>query len=461
MDVSAVIILAAGKSRRMKTGKSKLLHPLLGQPLIKYPLALAQKLKPQKIVLVVNRESPDLRAALSGEKVEFALQLEPRGTADAVTSALPQLKGLKGSVLILYGDDPLLTLPTLKKLVRIHTQTRARLSLLTAEYPEPPAFGRIVRDGQGRVVAIVEEADATPAQKAIKEVNAGVYCVELDFLKAALAKVRTQNRQKEYYLTDMVGLAVGRNLAVSHFKTPDYSETLGVNSRSELARASSVLQHRIAETWMAKGVTIEYSCQVFIGPEVTIGPDTELEAGARLIGKTRIGKNCRIQAGARIEDSVIEDHVEVRQNSVIERSVVKAGASIGPMAHLRPGSVVGKKARIGNFVELKKARLGEHSYASHLTYLGDAVIGKEVNIGAGVITCNYDGVRKYQTTIGDGVFVGSDSQFVAPVRIGKGAYIGSGSTITEDVPKDALAIARGRQVVKPGWAKAWRRKNNK
>ncbi len=248
---------------------------------------------------------------------------------------------------------------------------------------------------------------------------------------------------------------------VAHYQAPDWQETLGINSRKELAQATFILQMRINQQWMEKGVSIEAPQQVVIGPEVKIGQDTVIEAGARLLGNTRIGKNCWIQAGVRIIDSVIEDEVEIRQGSVIEESRIKSGATIGPMAHLRPGSVVGKRARIGNFVELKKAIVGDETKASHLTYLGDAVVGRNVNIGCGTITCNYDGERKHQTIIEDEVFVGSDTQFIAPVRVGKGAYIGSGSTITEDVPAHSLALARSRQVVKPGWTKAQKKKSSK
>ncbi len=452
MTISAVIILAAGKSKRMKTNRSKLLHELLGRPMIFYPLSLSQKLKPKKIVLVVNRESNDLRASLSGEKVEFAIQKEPRGTADAVKSALPFLKGLRGSALILYGDDPLLTLPTISRLLRIHQKTRSSLSLLTALYLEPPAFGRIIRDGRERIRAIVEEADATADQRQIKEVNAGVYCVEIGFLRRALAEIGTDNRQKEFYLTDLVEKAFRRNLLISTYTTPDFSETLGVNSRLELVRAQNVLQKKINQQWMADGVTIENPSQVFISPEVKIGLDTVIETGARLLGNTRIGKNCWIQAGARIVDSALGDEVVVRQNSVIEQSRIKSGANIGPMARVRPGSVVGEKVRIGNFVELKKTSIGAKSAASHLTYLGDAVIGRNVNIGAGTITCNYDGVNKNPTHIEKGVFIGSGTEIIAPLRVGEDAYVAAGSTITDDVPAGSLAIARARQVVKKGWA---------
>ena len=460
MTVSAVIILAAGKSKRMKTGKSKVLHPLLGRPMILYGVELAQKLKPQKIIVVVGKNSAELREAVEvcrqeclrhglGHKVEFAVQREPRGTGDAARAALPRLKGMKGTALIFYADTPLLQARTLKKVIRLCEQTRARLALLTAIFPEPPAFGRIIRDGRCQVRGIIEDADCTLKQKAVKEVNAGVYCADIEFLKSALLQIRNRNRQKEYYLTDLVKLSVDRGLPVVAATAQDFREALGVNSRSELAQAASILQEKINSAWMTNGVSLEDPCSIIIEPEVRIGRDTLIEAGARLSGRTRVGKNCRVQAGARIIDSTLADNVEVRQGSVIEESRIGSGTSIGPMAHLRPGSKVGRNVRIGNFVELKKARVGDYTMAAHLTYLGDAIIGRRVNIGCGVISCNFDGVKKNTTIIEDDAFIGSDSQLVAPVRVGKGAYIGSGSTITEDVPPGYLAISRGRQVTKP------------
>jgi len=282
--------------------------------------------------------------------------------------------------------------------------------------------------------------------------------VSIDFLKKALVEIKPDNRQKEYYLTDLVKIAVGKNLPVIAGATRDWKEALGINSRAELSMAAAILQDRINQSWMARGVTMEDPERTLIEAEVKLGPDTVIEPGVRLVGKTRIGRNCWVQAGSRIVDSVVEDNVEVRQGSVIEQSKVGSGTSIGPMAHLRPGSMVGKNVRIGNFVELKKTVIGDRSMAAHLTYLGDAVIGKDVNIGCGVITCNFDGFRKNRTIIEDNAFVGSDTQLVAPVRVGKGAYIGSGSTITEDVPPGSLAIARANQVIKEKWLKNRKKK---
>ena len=460
MAIEATIILAGGQSKRMKTKTSKVLHPLLGKPMIFYPLKWAEELGSRQIIIVVGKNGGEIKKVLQEKKVEFALQPAPRGTADAVACALSQIKNFSGSVLILYGDAPLFRLQTLKKLVSVHNKSRADLTILTTVMPDPSGYGRILRAGK-QVVGIVEDKDASPEQKAICEVNAGVYCVRAEFLKAGLKKIQPDNQQKEYYLTDLVKIAVEEGRKVAHYQAPDWQETLGINSRKELAQATFILQMRINQQWMEKGVSIEAPQQVVIGPEVKIGQDTVIEAGARLLGNTRIGKNCWIQAGVRIIDSVIEDEVEIRQGSVIEESRIKSGATIGPMAHLRPGSVVGKRARIGNFVELKKAIVGDETKASHLTYLGDAVVGRNVNIGCGTITCNYDGERKHQTIIEDEVFVGSDTQFIAPVRVGKGAYIGSGSTITEDVPAHSLALARSRQVVKPGWTKAQKKKSSK
>lgn len=453
MALSAIIILAAGKSRRMKTKTSKVLHCLLGKPMLFYGLELAEKLKPKKVVVVVGPNSQDIRDALQRKKVAFATQKQPRGTADAVRAALPELKGHKGEALIFYADNPLFSFKTLKSLVRARQKSNLKLAFLTAQFPKPPAFGRILRDSQGRVLAIKEQADCTEDQKKIKEVNAGVYCVDIDFLKTALAEIKSDNRQKEYYLTDIVQIAVNKKLPLSTSTTQDWRETLGINSRAELVQAESMLKARINAGWMARGVTIEDPERTIISPDAKIGQDTIIESGARVLGKSRIGKNCRVQAQSRVLDSVIEDNVEIRQGSVIEDSRVKAGATVGPMAHLRPGSVAGKNVRIGNFVELKKAELGDRSMAAHLTYLGDAVIGKDVNIGCGVITCNYDGKNKNRTYIEDNAFIGSDTQLIAPVRVGKRAYIGSGSTITENVPPDSLAIARATQVIKPQWLK--------
>ena len=452
MALSAVIILAAGKSRRMKTGKSKVLHALLGKPMIFYGLELAEKLEPAKTIVVIGPNSKDIRDSLTQKKISFAVQKKPLGTADAVAAALPLLRGLKGDALIYYADNPLFSLSTMKALVRLRQRDKAPLALLSAEFSEnPPAFGRILRDKQGKVLAIIEEADCTEEQKKIKELNAGAYCLSIDFLKKALQEIKPDNRQKEYYLTDLVKIAAKKRLPVVASVTHDWKEALGINSRAELSKAAAILKDRINQSWMAKGVTIEDPERTLIESEVKVGQDTIIESEARLLGKTRIGKNCWVQAGARIVDSVIEDNVEVRQGSVIEQSKVGSGTSIGPMAHLRPESVVGKNVRIGNFVELKKTVINDRSMAAHLTYLGDAVIGKAVNIGCGVITCNYDGFRKNQTVIEDNAFIGSDTQLVAPVRVGKGAYIGSGSTITEDVPPGSLAIARATQVIKEKW----------
>jgi len=506
MTVDAVIILAAGKSKRMKTGISKVLHPLMGRPMIVYGIELASKLRPRKIIVVVGPESRDVRKVCRqeclhpsqeclhpsqeclhpsqeclhpsqeclhpsqeclhpsqeclhpfharrlknrGPRMEFAVQKKPLGTADAVRAGLPRLKGLQGSALIYYADNPLFRVETIKSLIRAKDKSRAKLALLTAIYPEPAAFGRIIRDRQGRIRAIIEDKDCTKAQKSIKEMNPGVYLADIGFLKAALSKIKPDNRQKELYLTDMVKVAVKNGLDVATATAPDWRETFGINSRADLAQAANIMREQINGKWMAAGVTIEDPAAVLIEPGVSIGRDTVIESGARLLGRTRIGKDCRIQAHSRIVDSMLADNVEIRQGSVIEGSKIGRGTNIGPMAHVRPESVVGRNVRIGNFVELKKAVVGDETIAAHLSYLGDAIIGRRVNVGCGVITCNYDGARKNVTIIGDDAFIGSDTQLVAPVRIGKGAYIGSGSTITADVPARRLAIARARQVVRP------------
>jgi bifunctional UDP-N-acetylglucosamine pyrophosphorylase / glucosamine-1-phosphate N-acetyltransferase len=453
MAIAALMILAAGKSKRMKTTKSKVLHPLMGKPLIAYPLELAQKLKTEKTIVIINPEGQDIKTALKDSGVEFAIQKVPKGTGDAVKAGLPRLKDLTGDVLILYGDDPLLSFETLDNLVKTHKAAKAKLTILTALFPKPPAFGRIIRAVDGRALEIVEDADCDHEQKKIREVNAGVYCVDVAFLKSALSELKSDNKQGEFYLTDIVKLAVNKNIRVESSQALDWQETFGINTRSELATAMRIMRKKINQRWMSEGVTIEDPVQVIIEPDVTIGQDTVIESGARLCGKTSIGKNCVIEAFSRISDSTIENNVTVRQGTMIEETTIKSGTIIGPMARTRPGSLLGKDVRIGNFVELKKTVIGDRTKASHLTYLGDAVVGKDCNIACGTITCNYDGEKKHQTVIEDNVFVGSDSQLVAPVRVKKGAYIASGSTITDEVPAGALALGRSRQVNKPGWNK--------
>jgi bifunctional UDP-N-acetylglucosamine pyrophosphorylase/glucosamine-1-phosphate N-acetyltransferase len=382
--------------------------------------------------------------------VGIALQEPQLGTGHALLQAEPFLNGGQGSVLLLSGDVPLLRTETVSALLNRHARSGAAATVLTAEFERPDGYGRIVR-ADGAISAIVEHKDATPEERSIREINSGIYVFDLPPLFAALKQIGSTNAQGEYYLPDLVRIYRARGLTVETLLLEDPREILGVNSRKELAEVAAILRDRKNEELMAAGVTIIDPATTWVQSDVAVGPDTVLHPGVYLEGQTRIGSGCVIQSGVRIVDSTIGDTVVINNFCVIRQSVVEAGAQIGPFAQIRPDSHVGEGAHIGNFVELKKTRLGKGSKANHLAYLGDATIGERVNVGAGTITCNYDGVSKHPTVIDDGAFIGSDSQLIAPVRVGKGAYVAAGSSITADVPEDSLAIARSRQVNKPGW----------
>ncbi len=453
MKSLAAVILAAGESKRMRSRTVKVLHQLLGRSLIDYPVELARSAGADPVVVVLGIQAEEVKKHLREEPVRFAVQKKQLGTGHAVLSARSALKGFNGDVLILYGDVPLLKKDTIRKLIRSHRRKKARLSLLVTHMPDPKGYGRIIRDHSGHLVHIIEEADCAREQRGIKEVNPGIYCADCGWLFQALPRIKSDNRKVEFYLTDLPALSVKSGSEVNTVAVQDFRETLGINTRAHLHRAQVFLGERINARHLESGVTMEDPAHTYIETGVRIGPDTYLEPGVRLTGRTRIGSDCWIQAQARISHSIIEKGVEIRAGSVIEESLVRTGATVGPMAHLRPGSVVGRGAHIGNYVELKKAVVGDGTKAAHLTYLGDARIGRNVNIGCGTITCNYDGEKKWKTVIGDDVFVGSDTQLIAPVRVGRGAYLGSGSTISKDVPPHSLALTRAPQVHKPGWVK--------
>lgn len=448
-----VVVLAAGKGTRMKSARPKVLHPLAGRPIIEHVLRTIDGLRAVSTVLVVGHGGDQVRAALGHRPdVEFVVQSPQLGTGHALLQAEPVLAGKSGTVLLLYADVPLLEAGTLERLLEHHHQTRAAATVLTAELDDPYGYGRIVRDADGRISRIVEERDASGAERAIREINSGIYAFDLAPLFAALHGLASDNAQGEYYLTDMVSIYRRQGQKVETLCLASAAELRGVNSRVDLAELTQVVRSRKNRQVMFDGVTLEDPAATYIDADVTVGADTVIGPGVILEGATSIGERCRIHAGVRLTNATIGDGVTVLDRSIIVDSRVAAGAQIGPFAHLRPGSDVAEDARVGNFVELKKTRLGRGSKANHLAYLGDATIGEHVNIGAGTITCNYDGEKKHPTVIDDGVFIGSDSQLIAPVRIGKGAYVAAGSSITEDVPADALAIARGRQENKPGWA---------
>jgi bifunctional UDP-N-acetylglucosamine pyrophosphorylase / glucosamine-1-phosphate N-acetyltransferase len=448
-----VVVLAAGKGTRMKSAVPKVLHQAAGLPLLEHVLRAAATLEPASVVLVLGHQADLVREAL-GKRLglRFALQQPQIGTGHALLQAEQALAGADGTLVLLSGDVPLLRPPTLRALVARHEASGAAATVLTARVPAPDGYGRIVRDESGHIVRIAEHKDASAAERVIDEINSGVYAFDLAPLFDALRGIGSANAQGEYYLPDLVTIYRARGMVVDTLTLEDPREIVGVNSRKELAEVAAILRGAKNDELMAAGVTIVDPASTFIDPDVRIGADTTIRPGVYLEGRTSIGSGCEIHSGVRIVDSTIEDGVVINNFCVIVESVVRKGARLGPFAHIRPQSDVGESAHVGNFVELKKTSMGRGSKANHLSYLGDATIGEKVNVGAGTITCNYDGTAKHPTVIEDGAFIGSDSQLVAPVRVGRGAYVAAGSSITEDVPEDALAIARGKQVNKEGWA---------
>jgi len=446
-----VLLLAAGQGTRLKSKTIKLLHPVAGQPMVTWVARAARALRPSRTVAVVGFQGDRVQAALEGLCDAFAVQAEQRGTGHAVTQAAGALRGARGPLLIVNGDLPNLEPSTLRALVALQRRSKAVLALVTTDVDDPTGYGRIVRDAKGRVIRIVEHKDATPAQRSIREINCGIYCADPSVLMATLKQLRPNNAQGEYYLTDAVHALIARGEAVVALKHADPYEALGVNTRAELAEAGAILYARKAAELQEAGVTLLDPSRTWIDPRAKIGRDTVLYPDVILEGNCAIGEDCIIRSGSRLANMVLGRGVEVKDHCVLQDSRIGDAAQLGPFAHLRPGSVLEANARVGNFVELKKTRLGKGSKAPHLAYLGDAEIGPGCNIGAGTITCNYDGVNKHQTTLGPGVFVGSDSQLVAPVTLGEGAYVAAGTTVTEDVPPGALALSRVRQLNMEGW----------
>jgi len=448
-----VLVLAAGQGTRMKSALPKVLHPVGGRPLLGHVLRAVQALGPREIgvVLGVGREqikeslAASLPAGRQGwKKVHYLVQEKPKGSGHAVLMARPWLRTKRGSLLIVYGDTPLLTASTLQRLAEHHAVSGNAATFLAMDVSDPFGYGRMILDSLGYLDRIVEEKDATPEERAITLVNSGVACWDIQMLLAVLPRLKADNAKHEYYLTDAAALLrnLGGRVGVVRARNPD--ETHGINTRVDLARAEAIFQQRIRERWMREGVTIVDPASTFIDAEAVLSSDTRLWPGTIIQGASKIGANC-----------------EIGPYTVIEQAEVKDGARVGPFARLRPGTVLEAGARVGNFVEIKKSMIGQGSKVNHLTYIGDAEIGKDVNIGAGTITCNYDGFTKSKTHIEDGVFIGSNANLVAPVRVGRGAIIAAGSTITEDVKADALALGRSRQMAKEGWAKEFRRQRKK
>jgi bifunctional UDP-N-acetylglucosamine pyrophosphorylase/glucosamine-1-phosphate N-acetyltransferase len=436
----------------MKSALVKIMHPLAGCPMIDWPVAAALAAGATRAVLVVGHQGEKVQDYFSEQaNLAFATQAEQLGTGHAVACAMPSLRGFSGTVLILCGDVPLVTAATLNAMLAQHASSQATITVLATHLPQPFGYGRIVKNRAGLVQKIVEEKDASVDERLLTEINSGIYCVEANFLAGAIAELKNDNAQQEYYLTDIIKAAVDRDLLCQSFSVADPAEVMGINDRVQLAAAEEVLRGRINRELMLAGVTIVDPRATYLDRGVRVGSDTVIHPNVQIAGDTEIGSNCVIESSAIIRGCRIGDNVTIKAGSVLEDAVVHDHATVGPMAHLRPGTVLMAHVKIGNFVETKKAVMGEGAKASHLTYLGDAEIGRDVNIGCGTITCNYDGVNKHRTVIGDGVFVGSDVQLVAPVTIGSNSLIAAGTTVTQDVPPDSLAIARTPQVNKVGW----------
>jgi UDP-N-acetylglucosamine diphosphorylase/glucosamine-1-phosphate N-acetyltransferase len=449
-----IIILAAGLGTRMKSSLIKILHRAGGRPIIDYVLDLANAITDRKPVMVIGHQREAVQQQC-GDRARYAIQDQQLGTGHAVLQAANTLESEIDSaarVLILSGDVPLTRQETLERLFAEHDRHGNAVTLLSMRPADPAMYGRVIRDDSGAVTKIVEVKDASPDEKRIDEVNAGIYVFNAADLFRSLRSLSTHNAQGEYYLTDAIEILRKEGKRVGAVIAADPVEALGVNSRADLAAVEAELTARHISKLMASGVTFRNPSVVLIDTTVDIAPDTIVYPFVTLEGATRIGRDCVIESGVHLKNVVLRDGVHVRTGSVAEGAIVDSGASVGPYAHLRPGTVLGKKVKIGNFVETKKAVFAEGAKASHLSYIGDAEIGANVNIGAGTITCNYDGVNKHKTVLEEGVFIGSDTQLVAPVTVGKGAYVGAGSTITKDVPPDALALTRVAQKNIEGWA---------
>jgi bifunctional UDP-N-acetylglucosamine pyrophosphorylase / glucosamine-1-phosphate N-acetyltransferase len=456
----ATVILAAGQGTRMKSDLPKVLHRVAGKAMLAHVVETAVALQAAPVIPVVGHGAEQVRVALPGQDLHFVLQAEQLGTGHALLCAEQALNSFSGDLLLLCGDVPLLQKKTLRALIDHHRQQAACVTILTAEMDNPTGYGRIIR-GAGGVDRIVEEKDATDSEREVREINTGIYLFRAPQVFTLLRVVDNQNAQGEYYLTDVVAAARQAGELVEALLIDHVEEAMGINDQVQLAEAGRVMRKRINEAHQHAGVSLIDPAATYIDADVTIGAGTLVHPGVHLRGRTRIGSGCEIEPGAVVTDCTIGDNVHIKPGSVLSESTVGNDCAIGPMAHLRPGTVLAGSNKIGNFVETKKAVIGEKSKASHLTYISDASLGKNVNVGCGTITCNYDGLNKHQTTIEDDVFVGSDVQFVAPVTIGRGSLIGAGSTITMDVPADALAISRVEQKNIAGWAEKNRQKQKK
>ncbi len=454
----SVILLAAGQGTRMKSELPKVLHPVGGKALFLHALGTARRLDPKITAVVVGHGAEAVRRACTDSQVNWVIQNQQLGTGHAVLCAEPVFKDFSGDVLILSGDVPLIREQTLRGLIERHRSRSAALTLLTAQLEMPKGYGRILRDSGGAITGIVEEKDTTKSQRTIHEVNAGVYVASAPFLFAALKTVKNENQQGEYYLPDIVTIGLTEKQTIETLKVDNSREMMGINSREELAVMEKNLRDSINQKWMLSGVTLEDPDTTYIEAGVTIGKDTVIGPNTHLKGKTVVGERCQIDGSAYLTDMEIGDEVQLKFSVVMTGSRIDHGAIVGPFAHLRPGTHLGRNVHIGNFVEAKAAHVGEGTKANHLTYLGDVTIGRDTNIGAGTITCNYDGFHKYQTKIGDRVQVGSDTTLVAPVSLGDDVYVATASTVRHDVPAGALVFNQREEQLREGWTELKREK---
>jgi len=449
-----VVILAAGLGTRMKSRKVKVLHRAGGKTLLGHVVDTALEIAPaERIFVVVGHQAEEVRASVAVPGIRFIEQKEQLGTGHALLAGREQLAPLNGYLVIVYGDGPLLRAATLRRLIETKESSGAAGVLLSAIMQDPTGYGRVIREPGNRVAAVVEQKAASPAQLAIREANMGIYCYQADLFWKHVDQIRPDNPAREYYLTDMVEILKRAGHGVEAMLIDDASECLGINNRLELAEVDRLLRERKRREVMLGGVTIEQPETVTIDCGVSIGMDTVIGPFVQILGASSVGENCRIGASTIIQDSTVADDAEIGPFTIVAHSQLERAVVVGPFARLRPGNMVEAGAHIGNFVELKKTRLGAGAKASHLSYLGDSEIGARTNIGAGTITCNYDGHLKHPTRIGEGSFIGSNSTLVAPLEIGCGAYVAAGSVVTDPVPPDALAVGRARQAVKEGWAK--------
>jgi bifunctional UDP-N-acetylglucosamine pyrophosphorylase / glucosamine-1-phosphate N-acetyltransferase len=469
MDTTSfgIAIMAAGKGTRLKSKRAKVLHEIGGRPLLMHVIAAAETVAPpDRIYCIIGHHADNVRTVAVSTGVHFVMQAEQKGTGHAL-QVLKKHFSFTGQkvpqhLLVLSGDVPLIRPETLQQMCSFHLEQHAAMTILTAVPPNPTGYGRVLRKSPGdpEVLAIVEQKDLAPDQLATPEINSGIYCFETESLFANLSRLSDQNASGEFYLTDIAGLLAAEGKRVIAIKADHIDEVLGANTIAEMMHLDAAMRLATARKLMAAGVTIFRPETTVIDSMVEVGADTTIEPYVQLLGNTRIGQDCRIRSYSVIQNSTIGDGVLVRNGCILDSATVGRCAVLGPYSHLRPRSDIGEDAHVGNFVETKNIRLGRGSKANHLNYLGDADIGAGVNVGAGAITCNYDGVHKHKTTIGDGAFIGSDSTLIAPVTVGDGAYIAAGSSITEDVPAGALALGRSRQTTKPGWVASRKKKTS-